>query len=86
MELTDVLSLVKAGYTREEIAQMEKPQLSDPNPEPVQMQMQIPVPVAEPANPPAQVAEPVAVADAVPPSVQRRHSLLWQSLCSLLRN
>ena len=61
MELTDILSLVKAGYTREEIEQMEKPQPENPNPEPVQMQMQIPVPVAEPTNPPAQVAEPVAV-------------------------
>ena len=66
MELTDILSLVKAGYTREEIEQMEKPQPADPNPEPVQMQMQIPVPVAEPANPPAQVAEPVAVAQPAP--------------------
>ena len=34
MELTDILSLVKAGYTREEIEQMEKPQPSDPNPVP----------------------------------------------------
>ena len=62
MELTDILSLVKAGYTREEIEQMEKPQPADPNPEPVQMEMPFNVTVAEPANPPAQVAEPVAVA------------------------
>lgn len=61
MELTDILSLVKAGYTREEIEQMDKPTPADHNPEPVQLQMQIPVPVAEPTNPPAQVAEPVAV-------------------------
>ena len=66
MELTDILSLVKAGYTREEIEQMDKPTPNDPNPEPVQMQMQIPVPVAEPTNPPAQVAEPVAVPVAQP--------------------
>lgn len=64
MELTDILSLVKAGYTRAEIEQMETPQPSDPNPEPVPMQ--IPVPVAEPANPPAQVTEPVAVPVAQP--------------------
>ena len=69
MELTDILSLVKAGYTREEIEQMDKPTPSDPNPEPVQMQMQIPVPDAEPANPPAQVAEPVAVAVPAPQPV-----------------
>ena len=61
MELTDILSLVKAGYTREEIEQMDKPTPAVPNPEPVQMPMEIPVPVAEPANPPAQVVEPVAV-------------------------
>lgn len=61
MELTDILSLVKAGYTREEIEQMEKPQPSDPNPVPAVQPVANPVPVAEPANPPAQVAEPVAV-------------------------
>ena len=66
MELTDILSLVKAGYTREEIAQMERPQPADANPEPVQLQMQMPVPTPEPANTPAQVAEPVAVAQPVP--------------------
>lgn len=60
MELADILSLVKAGYTREEIEQMEKPQPSDPNPVPA-----VP-PVAEPANPPTQVAEPVAVPVAQP--------------------
>lgn len=61
MELTDILSLVKAGYTREEIEQMEKPQPSDPNPVPAVQPVATPVPVAEPTNPPAQVAEPVAV-------------------------
>ncbi len=61
MELTDILSLVKAGYTREEIEQMEKPQPSDPNPVPAVQPVATPVPVAEPANPPTQVAEPVAV-------------------------
>ena len=66
MELTDILSLVKAGYTREEIEQMEKPQPSDPNPVPTVQPVATPVPVAEPANPPAQVAEPVAVAQPVP--------------------
>lgn len=61
MELTDILSLVKAGYTREEIEQMEKPQPSDPNSVPAVKPVANPVPVAEPANSPAQVAEPVAV-------------------------
>ena len=66
MELTDILSLVKAGYTREEIEQMDKPTPAEPNPEPVQMQMEIPAPVTEPANPPTQVAEPVATAVPAP--------------------
>ena len=61
MELTDIMALVKAGYTKDEIAQMEKPQPSDPNPVPASEPVATPVPVAEPANPPAQVAEPVAV-------------------------
>ena len=71
MELTDILSLVKAGYTREEIEQMESPKPADPNPEPVQMQMQIPVPVAEPSNPSTQVVEPVAVPAPVPQPAQQ---------------
>ena len=66
MELTDILSLVKAGYTREEIEQMEKPQPSDPNPVSTVQPVANPVPVAEPANPPTQVAEPVAVPVAQP--------------------
>ena len=61
MELTDIMALVKAGYTKDEIAHMEKPQPSDPNPVPASEPVATPVPVAEPANPPAQVAEPVAV-------------------------
>lgn len=61
MELTDIMALVKAGYTKDEIAQMEKPQPSDPNPVPAVQPVANPVPVAEPANPPAQVVEPVAV-------------------------
>ena len=61
MELTDILSLVKAGYTREEIEQMEKPQTSDPNPVPAVPPVATAVPTTEPTNPPTQVAEPVAV-------------------------
>lgn len=71
MELTDILSLVKAGYTREEIEQMEKPQPNDPNPVPAVQPVANPVPVAEPANPPAQVAEPVAVPAPVPQPAQQ---------------
>ena len=66
MELTDIMALVKAGYTKDEIAQMEKPQPSDPNPVPAVQPVANPVPVAEPTNPPAQVVEPVAVPVAQP--------------------
>ena len=66
MELTDIMALVKAGYTKDEIAQMEKPQPSDPNPVPAVQPVATPVPVAEPTNPPAQVVEPVAVPVAQP--------------------
>lgn len=64
MELTDILALVKAGYTRDEIAQMDNPQTPDPNPVPVQQPVQTPAQVAEPA--PAQVVEPVAPAVPAP--------------------
>ena len=62
MELNTVLELVKVGFTKDEIMQMAQPQSTVPNAEPVQMEMELPVQKAEPANPPAQVAEPVAVA------------------------
>ena len=61
MELTDIMALVKAGFTRDEIMQMETPQPSDPNPVPASEPVATPEPVAELANPPAQVVEPVAV-------------------------
>lgn len=69
MELTDIMALVKAGYTKDEIAQMEKLQPSDPNPVPASEPVATPVPVAEPANPPTQVAEPVAVPAPAPAPV-----------------
>lgn len=66
MELNTILELVKAGFTKDEIMQMEKPQPSDPNPVPAVEPVANPVQVAEPTNPPAQVAEPVAVAQPAP--------------------
>ena len=62
MELTDILALVKAGYTRDEIAQMDNPQTPDPNTVPVQQPVPNVAQVAEPASVPAQVVEPVAPA------------------------
>ena len=62
MELTDILALVKAGYSRHEIEQMDKPQTTDPNPLTVPEPVQTPAQVSEPASVPAQVVEPVAPA------------------------
>ena len=71
MELTDILALVKAGYTRHEIEQMDEPQTADPNPLTVPEPVQTPAQVSEPASVPAQVVEPVApavpTAQPVPP-------------------
>lgn len=62
MELNDILTLVKAGYTRNEIEQMERPGTPDAAP--------AIVPVEEPAQAPqpapAQTVEPAAVPAAVP--------------------
>lgn len=64
MELTDIISLVKAGYTKDEIAQMANATNAVPNPEPVQMAIDLPAQTAEPQ--PEPVAEPVAVPVAQP--------------------
>ena len=66
MELTDIMALVKAGYTKDEIAQMDKPSPSNADPVPTVEPVANPVPVAEPANVPTQVVEPVAVPVAQP--------------------
>lgn len=60
MELTDIMALVKAGYTKDEIEQMDKPQPADPNPQPVPTPVQTVEPETQPANPQTPVAEPVA--------------------------
>ena len=70
MELADIMALVKAGYTKDEIAQMENPNPNPQNPNsvpvpaPTQEQPQTPEPV------PAQVVEPVAVPVAQPQPTQ----------------
>ena len=66
MELTDIMALVKAGYTKDEIAQMENPQTPTPNQFPVQSAVQTTAQPTEPASVPAQVVEPVAPAVPAP--------------------
>ena len=64
MELNTVLELVKAGFTKDEIMQMEKPVTANANPVSVQLSMDLPTQEAEPTT--AQVFEPAAAAVAVP--------------------
>ena len=68
MELNDIITLVKAGYTKNEIMQMAQPAPSTVDSEPVQLAMDLPSPAAEPV--PAPVAEPVAVPVAQPAPAQ----------------
>lgn len=77
MELTDILSLVKAGYTREEIEQMEKPGTPDPVPAPVVE------PVVEPA--PAPVAQPAPQPQPQPVQQEAQPTMaeLMQSIAKL---
>lgn len=56
MELTDIMALVKAGYTKDEISQMELKHDTVPVTEPTPVD--IIEPIKEPT--PAQVVEPVA--------------------------
>lgn len=59
MELTDIMALVKAGYTKDEIAQMEKPEPANPNPAPISEPTPAPASVAEPEPAPAPAPTPV---------------------------
>lgn len=66
MELSDIMSLVKAGFTKDEIMQMAQPTTPDTNTEPApvvtpaQIAEPVPTPVAEPVTPatPAPTVQP----------------------------
>ena len=66
MELTDILALVKAGYTRDEIAQMDTPTTPVSDPQPVPALVQTPSSVAEPQNVETPAPAPVAPAATAP--------------------
>ena len=85
MELTDIMALVKAGYTKDEIAQMDKPQPADPNPVPAGEPVATPVPEAKPAVPQAPVAEPVAQPVPQPAQAEAQPTMaeLMQSIAKL---
>lgn len=85
MELTDIMALVKAGYTKNEIMQMEQPTTATVDSEPVHMAMDLPAPSDEPV--PTQVAEPAPPAAPVVQPVQAQDqptmSQLMESIAKL---
>lgn len=85
MELSDIMALVKAGYTKDEIAQMDVPKPSDPNPEPVPVPVENPVPEAKPTEQTAQAVEPVSVAVPAPAPAQEQPTMadIMQSIAKL---
>ena len=66
MELNTILELVKAGFTKDEIMQMEQPTPPDPNPQPVPAPVENTPQPTEPQPVQAQVVEPVAPAVPAP--------------------
>ena len=70
MELIDIMALVKAGYTKDEIAQMQNPVPSEPVSPVVPAQDAVPVPES--------VSEPVAVA--TPVQEQKEQQITMQDL------
>lgn len=69
MELSTILELVKAGFTKDEIMQMAQPQTAIPDAEPEQIEMDLPVPSAEPEPVQRQGTEPVPVPQPAPQPV-----------------
>ena len=69
MELADILLLVKAGYSREEITAMDTQTTATSNPEPIPATVDVPVQDTKPAEQTAQVVEPVATPTPAPQTV-----------------
>ena len=57
MDINTIIKLVEAGYTKDEIAQMQEPATPNPAPAPVDN----PAPSGEPGPAPAPVVQPAAV-------------------------
>ena len=66
MEIGTILELVKAGFTKDEILQMDAQAPTALNPEPVQLSIDIPVQEVQPSSTPPQAVEPVTVPQPVP--------------------
>lgn len=85
MELTTVLELVKAGFTKDEIMQMAQPQTTVTNPEPVPVDQTEPIaePVQEPVAEPVAVAVPAATPTPQPEPSQPSMADIMQSIAKL---
>ena len=86
MELNDIITLVKAGYTKNEIMQMEQPDPTPVDSEPVQLAMDLPAPAAEHVLAP--VAEPVAIPVVQPvpaPVEEQKQPTMTQLMESIAR-
>jgi len=67
MELTDIMALVKAGFTKDEIMQMAQPTPVQSDPEPVPVDTPAPEPEQTPVVAPVAPAVPTPVPVATPP-------------------
>ena len=89
MELNDILTLVKAGYTRNEIEQMERPGTSDAAPaivpveEPAQPTEPAPAPVNEPVVAPVPAAVPAPQPQPAQVQAEPTMAELMQSIAKL---
>ena len=84
MELTDIMALVKAGYTKDEISQMAQTPNPVPNADPVPAPVDKPAQAEEPA--PAPVAEPAPAPTPAPvPAQEAQPSMadVMQSIAKL---
>lgn len=83
MELTDIMALVKAGYTKDEIAQMEQPGNDHAEPAPVAPPAQTPEPAQAQAVEPVAVAQPVPVPAPQPTQAEPTMAEIMQSIAKL---
>lgn len=88
MELTDIMALVKAGYTKDEISQMAQTPNpvpnADPVPAPVDKPAQAEEPAPAPVDKPAPAPAPAPVPAPVPaPEAQPSMADVMQSIAKL---
>ena len=81
MELADIMALVKAGYTRNEIEQMAQAQTAVPNTEQLPIPDDTPTPTPEPT--PTQVVEPAPAPSPVQGEAQPSMADIMQSIAKL---